>query len=74
MGASSTSSYSHHVSTYVLSSEVVNVRRIMFLSHYSANRAITQCFQSLFGCSIATLNFSMGFNIIAPYMDCVTHK
>ncbi len=20
------------------------------------------------------LNFSMGFNLIAPYMDCVTHK
>ncbi len=33
-----------------------------------------QWFQSLFRCTIATLNFSMGFNIIALYMDCVTHK
>ena len=31
-------------------------------------------FQSLFRCRIATLNFSMGFNIISPYMDCVTNK
>ncbi len=23
---------------------------------------------------IVTLNFSVGFNIIDPYMDCVTHK
>ncbi len=23
---------------------------------------------------IATLKFSMGLNIVAPFMDCVTHK
>ncbi len=28
-----------------------------------------QCFQSLSVCKIATLNFSIGFNILAPYMD-----
>ncbi len=35
-----------------------------------------QChwFQSLFRCRIETLNFSIGFNIIATYMACVTHK
>ncbi len=33
-----------------------------------------QWFPSLFMCRIATLNFSMGFNIISPYMNCVTHK
>ncbi len=25
-------------------------------------------------CGIVTLNFSMGFNIVALYMVCVTHK
>ncbi len=34
---------------------------------------IAQWFQSLFRCKIATLNFSMGINIMSPYMDCVTH-
>ena len=34
-----------------------------------------QWLQSLFRCRMATLNFSMRFyNIISPYMDCVTHK
>ena len=33
-----------------------------------------QWFPSLFRCKIATSNFSMGFNIISPYMDCATHK
>ena len=28
----------------------------------------------LFRCRIDLLNFSMGFNIVAPYMVCVTHK
>ena len=28
----------------------------------------------IFRCRIATLNFSMGFNITSPYMLCVTHK
>ncbi len=36
--------------------------------------AAYQWFQSLFRCRIATLNFPMGFNITAPFMDCVTHK
>ncbi len=35
---------------------------------------VNQWFQSLFMCKSATLNFSMEFNITAPYMDCVTHK
>ena len=29
---------------------------------------------ALFRSRIAALNFSMGLNIIAPYMDCATHK
>ncbi len=29
---------------------------------------------STFRCKIATLNVSMLFNIIAPFMNCVTHK
>ena len=33
-----------------------------------------QWFQALFRCRIATANFSMGFIIISPYTDCVTHK
>ncbi len=32
------------------------------------------CMICLEDSSIATLNFSMGFNIKAPYKDCVTHK
>ncbi len=37
---------------------------------YSAN----QWCRDLFKCRIDLLNFSMGFNIVAPYMVCVTHK
>ncbi len=33
-----------------------------------------QWWRYLFRCRIDLLNFSMGFNIIAPYMVCVTHK
>ena len=33
-----------------------------------------QWFQALFRCRNATLNISMGFNHIYPYMDCVKHK
>ncbi len=30
--------------------------------------------RDLFRCRIDLLNFPMGFNIVAPYMVCVTHK
>ncbi len=30
--------------------------------------------RALFRCRIDLLNFSMGFNIVAPFMVCVTHK
>ncbi len=33
-----------------------------------------QWWRDLFRCRIDLLNFSMGFNNIAPYMVCVTHK
>ncbi len=33
-----------------------------------------QWWRVLFRCRIDLLNFPMGFNIIAPYMVCVTHK
>ncbi len=36
--------------------------------------AHSQWLQSLFRCRIVTFNFSMGFNNIAPYMECVAHK
>ncbi len=33
-----------------------------------------QWWRELFRCRFDLLNFSMGFNIVAPYMVCVTHK
>ncbi len=33
-----------------------------------------QWWRDLFRCRIDLLNFSMGFNIVAPYMVCVSHK
>ncbi len=35
---------------------------------------LAQRWRGLFRCGIDLLNFSMGFNIVAPYMVCVTHK
>ena len=35
---------------------------------------ISQWWRDRFRCRIDLLNFSMGFNILAPYMVCVTHK
>ncbi len=52
---------------------ILNSMQAVFF-YFSALDLSCQWFQSLFRCRIATLNFSMGFNIVAPYMDCVTHK
>ncbi len=42
---------------------------VKFILEQLLNLVINQWWRDLFRCTIDLLNFSMGFNIIAPYMD-----
>ncbi len=49
----------------------------LYLKSYiklKSDRPHPQWWRDLFRCRIDLLNFSMGFNIVTPYMVCVTHK
>ncbi len=48
--------------------DVSNIKRSIGLLHIP-DRGISQWWRELFRCRIDLLNFSMGFNIIAPYME-----
>ena len=58
--------------TSVASQSIITVKEMCHLGWLPCLPC--QWWRDLFRCRIDLLNFAMGFNIIAPYMVCVTHK
>ncbi len=65
------------ITSHLLSTCMTKAARV-FLQHFifdsNQTMPIYQWWRDLFRCRIDLLNFSVGFNIVAPYMVCVTHK